>query len=157
MKRQKGFTLIELLVVIAILGILVVAGLVSLNSARVKARDSQRKTDLRAVSTAMDLYYTDNGKYPAAVGFAAIITTLKTGGYLTRNIQDPVNTGSYVYKGLSVIPSGTIPSNYCLVATFENSNEHAGDNVNDGGTLTDGAPSPYEVWGGSNASCNTAS
>lgn len=64
-KSLMGFTLIELLVVIAIIGILASVVLASLNSARTKARDSSRAAQLREVQKALELYYSDNGSYPA--------------------------------------------------------------------------------------------
>jgi prepilin-type N-terminal cleavage/methylation domain-containing protein len=62
MKKQKtkGFTLIELLVVIAIIGLLASIVLVSLNTARQKARDSRRLTDIRQVALALELYADSN-------------------------------------------------------------------------------------------------
>jgi type II secretion system protein G len=65
---RKGFTLIELLVVIAILAVLATLLLANLNSARERARDAQRKSDLRSIKTALALYYADNGTYPASDG-----------------------------------------------------------------------------------------
>ena len=57
LNKKDGFTLLELLVVIAIIGILSGAVLVSLQGARSKARDAVRKSDIRQVTTAMQLYY----------------------------------------------------------------------------------------------------
>lgn len=65
LKQQKGFTLIELLVVIAIIGILSSVVLASLNSARAKARDAKRMSDLKSIETALNLYYSDYGSYPS--------------------------------------------------------------------------------------------
>lgn len=63
-RSERAFTLIELLVVISIIGILATLVMANLNSARARARDSQRKSDLRSIETALRLYYNDNGSYP---------------------------------------------------------------------------------------------
>ena len=60
MKTKKGFTLIELLIVIAIIGILSAIGLVSLNGAREKARDTKRRSDLTQYRDALVMYHDDN-------------------------------------------------------------------------------------------------
>lgn len=63
---KKGFTLIELLVVITIIAIMVGVGTVSWTNAQIKGRDSRRKTDLKAVQQALELYYQANGKFPSS-------------------------------------------------------------------------------------------
>ncbi len=66
---QKGFTLIELLVVIGILGILMAVVIVAVNPSRqfAQARDTQRKADLSAITSAVVQYSVDhNGNLPSA-------------------------------------------------------------------------------------------
>ena len=64
---KKGFTLIELLVVIAIIGILSSVVVVSLNSARAKARDAKRELDVQMVSKALAMYFDSSGAYHATI------------------------------------------------------------------------------------------
>lgn len=78
-EQNKGFTLIELLVVIAIIGILSSVVLASLNTARAKARDTARKSDLKQLQTALELYYNSNGNYPSGGWRGAV----SYGGYGT--------------------------------------------------------------------------
>ena len=101
MNRPKGFSLIELLVVIAIIGLLSTMAVVSLNSARTKARDTRRQGDIKALQTAIELYKTNNtsggdaAPVPASNTWAALGTTLAS--TVTTIPMDPNNTGSYAY------------------------------------------------------------
>jgi len=63
--KRKGFTLIELLVVIAIIGLLSTLAVVSLNSARGKARDAQRVSDIKQISTALEIFNASEDTYVA--------------------------------------------------------------------------------------------
>ena len=67
-KEIFGFTLIELLVVISIIGFLTTVAVVSLNNARIKARNAKRIADVKEIRTALEMYYNDNGAYPVSTG-----------------------------------------------------------------------------------------
>lgn len=64
-KAKKGFTLIELLVVVAIIGLLATLAIISLGTARSKARDAKRLADIKSVQSALELYNNENAAYPA--------------------------------------------------------------------------------------------
>jgi prepilin-type N-terminal cleavage/methylation domain-containing protein len=115
-KSSKGFTLIELLVVIAIIGILATIVLVSLNSARTKARDTRRLSDMQQMSLAMEMYYDQNGSsyYDGTASFGAYVNALKGAGLIGASPQDPTNSGTNVYTALD----GTT-SQYCFYAPLE--------------------------------------
>ena len=134
-KGEKGFTLIELLVVIAIIGILATIVLVSLNTAREKARDTRRIGDLRQVALALEMYY-DNQSTPSypATTWAAMDTALEGGGYMTSVPTDP-GSNTYVYTTTDAT------AGYVLAATLENASNPAFDDDIDatthGTTCTD--------------------
>ncbi len=64
LKHFEGFTLIELLVVIAIVGLLASIIFTSLNTARSRARDARRISDLQTLNSAIQIYIQDNGHAP---------------------------------------------------------------------------------------------
>ncbi len=127
-KLSKGFTLIELLVVIAIIGILASIVLVSLNSARIKARDVRRTSDLSTIQSAVEMYNNDNGHYPIVATWASFDSPAYSGtaitnpnaanltaalqAYLPTPPKDPSGaTGDAGYLYLS----DATGSNYCIL------------------------------------------
>jgi prepilin-type N-terminal cleavage/methylation domain-containing protein len=96
--KNEGFTLIELLVVIAIIGLISSIVLVSLNSARVKARDAKRIAEIKQIQTALELYYDDNNAYPLSPGCGATIPGTSC-SYINQDPIDPKQGTSAVFVG----------------------------------------------------------
>lgn len=106
----NAFTLIELLVVISIIGILIALSASAFLSTKASARDTKRKADLEEIRSALEIYRTDCGRYPATVAFGSALTgdgsssscgTANT--YMAKVPNDP-QTSAYQY---GYLPSGT--------------------------------------------------
>lgn len=113
-RQQNGFTLVELLMVISIIGLLSSIVLASLATARAKARDMVRLSDLKQLQIALEMYRTDNGAYPAtfAVGDSTVwkagmnncVNGVSGSGYLDSDLSN----GGYIHgvapKYISKLP-----------------------------------------------------
>ncbi len=101
MKNNYGFTLIELLVVIAIISLIASAAIISLNSARAKARDSKRLQDISTIIEAIKMYEINYDKWPgegdssgahlSAKCNSDLKNDLKKAGYLPNMPSDPLD------------------------------------------------------------------
>ncbi len=96
-RLSRGFTLVELLVVIAIIGVLATLLLLQLNVARQRARDAKRIADVNQIRTSAELYFDDNGHYPAE-SMAVMKTDVKVvPRYLVHMPVDPLSGSDYGY------------------------------------------------------------
>jgi prepilin-type N-terminal cleavage/methylation domain-containing protein len=74
---RKAFTLVELLIVIAIIGILAAVILISLNTARLKAQDTQVKSDVSSLAKALEIVRVDRN-LTATSGWMAVVKNTST-------------------------------------------------------------------------------
>lgn len=146
MINKKGFTLVELLVVIAIIGILSTVVMANLNSAKVKARDTKRVSDLLQIKLALEMYAdVNNNHYPAAETIDDLGSSLSS--YLSTMPKDPISSQSYKY---AYYPS-TNPTFYHLGATLENSSSNLfSDDKDCNSTTGAGCPSANAYKNGFN-------
>lgn len=119
-KLKRGFTLVELLIVMAIIGILASLGAGSYITAQMRGRDVTRKSDLKQISNALELYYADHGVYPA-VGLVSTGSDLTDGKtvYFKAIPDDPSSSYNYVYR----LPDTPTNQKYQLFAYLENSKD----------------------------------
>ncbi len=110
-----GFTLIELLVVISIIGILISIAIVSLTSVQKRARDGQRKSDLKQLQSSLEMYYSNNNAaYPTAGSFLWGQPWSYNGvNYLRKVPSDLLPSRQYCYERSNSI-------SYTLCAMLEN-------------------------------------
>lgn len=129
-KHRSGFTLVELLVVISLIGVLTTLVVANLNSARERARDAQRKSDLRNIQTALRLYYNDVGVYPTSAsgnivacdGACTWGEEWENGGtvYMNTLPGDPLTDQSYLYTYVD-------DENYTIKSCLENKSDDKGE------------------------------
>jgi len=122
--NNKGFTLIELLIVLAIIGVLSSFILANLIGAKSRARDGQRKSDLRQIQAAFELYRADQNGYPLSLPGCGSSLTNGAGGtiYMQKMPCDPLTHTSYIYTQTG--------AGYTLSACLENTNDSQKDSTN---------------------------
>ena len=103
---RKGFTLIEILTVVVILGILAAIVVPQFTNAADDASISSARTQLQSMRSQIELFYSQNGAYPADATWK---TQLNSGGYLRSATVDwPASfTEVYASGALSLTYSGS--------------------------------------------------
>lgn len=133
LSSRRGFTLIELLIVIAIIGVLSTLLMVNFVGIRQRARDAQRKSDLRQIQSALEMYRSDVGSYPVVDPASKLNSTnCPTSSsfvyvstiYMQKVPCDPLTSDYYNSGNYSYYSSDG--RTYALCACLENTSETTG-------------------------------
>lgn len=128
--RSAGFTLIEMLVVIAILAGLVAILFPNFMEIRLRARDDQRKSDLRNIQKALEYYKEDMSPiiYPDDTTFMSLTSPWKSGTGTLYMAKLPTDPGGICAAGTKYyyhrISTDTLQ--YVLYACLENTSDSEG-------------------------------
>jgi general secretion pathway protein G len=98
-RPARGFTLIEIIIVFALIGILVGLALPRYQHSRRRAQEAVLREDLFVMRKLINEYYTDKGKYPAA------LRTLVEENYLRMLPIDPMTGSADTWQEVKDQPS----------------------------------------------------
>jgi len=121
--RRRGFTLIEVLIAVSIVAVLSVIGIVSFSSVNARSRDTKRISDLEQVRSALEMYRSDKGSYPAGTGSFSTLDSLNSTlvtTYLPTIPTDPKSTvASPIEYYYSPVGASAPYYSYCLCGEVE--------------------------------------
>jgi len=101
-KVTAGFSVMELLIAVSIIGILSAVLYANLSEGSAESRDVQRRSDLRTLQSAIELYKNDNGRYPEGCNGPGVWSSQKGSGY-------DCSSGSQYIVGLAPKYIPTLP------------------------------------------------
>lgn len=111
-RKQRGFTLIEMMIVVSIIAILAAILVPNFVRARAQAQTAGCEANLKEIATALELYETDNDRYPDSGTVNASNAELQP--YLKQVPVDPV-AGPTVFYTFTVTNPTTSTADYTIV------------------------------------------
>ena len=128
-RKQSGFTIVELLIVIVVIGILAAIVITTFTGVQKKGRDADRKSDINAIYSQVEVYFAQNSKYPT-------VANLNDDTWRNANVKGLTDDAITAPGGTdALVATGAATSNYAYVATPNNCDNGANGDCT-GFTLT---------------------
>lgn len=109
---KRGFTLIELLVVISIIAILSVIGITVFTGVQKGARDARRRSDIKAIATALEIQYLDRlGRCPLQVSDSTGYCPIQAIYFSNNTIPTHPNGAAYCISYPGTPGGASLPAN----------------------------------------------
>lgn len=122
-RKEKGFTIIEVVLVLAIAGLIFLMVFIALPALQRSQRDTQRKSDISRLQTALASYQSNNrGALPSASAASTDPTSWPS--FVTRYIRTAGDTFTdptgedYKVSTSATLPTEFDPANPVIVATI---------------------------------------
>ncbi len=92
-KKSKGFTLLEILLVVGIISLLAGIVIIAINPGKQLAtvRNTERKSDIKQLNSAINQYYISIGRYPASIQDVTTLTEVCNTGTLSTTTDSSVD------------------------------------------------------------------
>ncbi|GAI64542.1 unnamed protein product [marine sediment metagenome] len=113
-QKEKGFTLIELLIVVAIIGIVAGIAIPRFLGARTTARVTRAFADMRTIADGLEMYFTDENKYPVLGEGETLADVTDLKKYITSIPEDPFDADDGPYR--YYVNDDTTPSAWLIVS-----------------------------------------
>lgn len=143
-RKQSGFTIVELLIVIVVIGILAAIVITTFTGVQKKGRDADRKSDVNAIYSQVEVYFAQEGKYPT-------LANLNDEAWRGENVKG-LQADAITAPGgtAALVATGAATSNYQYVVTPADCDNSTADCT--GFTLTANleAGDPFEKSGSNN-------
>jgi type II secretion system protein G len=115
-QKEKGFTLIELLIVVAIIGIVAGIAIPRFLGARTVARVTRAFADMRTIADGLEMYFTDENKYPVLGEGETLADVADLKKYITTIPKDPFDGDDGPYRYYSNGDADTPASMWLIVS-----------------------------------------
>lgn len=111
-QRRRGFTIVELLIVIVVIGILAAITVVAYNGIQLRARDTDRLSDISQIRKKLEAYKAINNVYPSA--YDMMNSTFRKDNLDIQSDSTVIPAGS----SLSIGYCAPTPQQYCYSGSY---------------------------------------